>query len=84
MALTELSVRRTNKIGKHADGHGLNLQVAPTGGKYWRYAYRFDGKQKTLALGTYPDISLAKARERHQEARTQLALGLTPAHIKNC
>ena len=54
MALTELSVRRTNKIGKHADGHGLYLQIAPKGGKYWRYAYRFDGKQKTLALGTYP------------------------------
>jgi integrase len=82
MALTELSVRRTNKIGKHADGHGLYLQVAPTSGKYWRYAYRFDRKQKTLALGTYPDISLAKARERHQEARTQLAVGIDPGAYK--
>ena len=82
MALTELSVRRTNKIGKHADGHGLYLQIAPTGGKYWRYAYRFDGKQKTLALGTYPDISLTKARELHQDARTQLALGIDPGAYK--
>lgn len=82
MALTELSIRRTSKIGKHADGHGLYLQVSSSGGKYWRYSYRFDGKQKTLALGTYPDISLTKARERHQEARTQLAVEIDPGTHK--
>jgi integrase len=82
MALTELSIRKTNKLGKLADGLGLYLQVTPSGGKYWRYAYRFNGKQKTLALGTYPDIGLAKARERHREARTHLALGIDPGEHK--
>ena len=82
MALTEMSVRRASRAGKHTDGRGLYLQVAPAGGKYWRYAYRFDGKQKTLALGTYPDTSLTKARERHQEARTQLARGVDPGAHK--
>lgn len=82
MALTDLQIRRTTTPGKYADAHGLFLQVAPTGGKYWRYAYRFDGKQKGLALGTYPDISLAKAREWHQDARTQLAQGIDPGAHK--
>jgi integrase len=82
MALTELSIRRATKIGKHADGHGLYLQVTAIGSKYWRYAYRFDGKQKTLALGTYPEINLTKARERHKEARTQLAGEIDPGTHK--
>ena len=82
MALTDITARKTSKTGKYADGHGLYLQVAPTGGKYWRYAYRFGGKQRTLALGTYPDIGLAKARERHQNARTQLAEGIDPSAHK--
>lgn len=82
MALSDLQIRRTVKPGKYADAHGLFLQVAPTGGKYWRYAYRFGGKQKTLALGTYPDIGLAKAREWHQQARTQLAEGVDPGAQK--
>ena len=82
MALTDLQIRRTTTPGKYADAHGLLLQVAPSGGKYWRYAYRFDGKQKGLALGTYPDISLAKAREWHQDARTQLAQGIDPGAHK--
>lgn len=82
MALTDIAARKTSKPGKYTDGHGLYLQVAPTGGKYWRYAYRFEGKQRTLALGTYPDIGLAKARERHQSARTQLAEGVDPSAHK--
>ena len=82
MALSDVAIRRTDKPGKYADGRGLFLQVAPNGGKYWRYAYRFGEKQKTLALGTYPDIGLAKARERHQEARTQLAQGVDPGAHK--
>ena len=82
MALSDIQIRRTNKPGKYTDGRSLFLQVAPNGGKYWRYAYRFGEKQKTLALGTYPDIGLAKARERHQEARTQLAQGVDPSAHK--
>jgi integrase len=67
---------------KYSDGGGLHLLVAPSGGKYWRYSYSFNGKQKTLALGVYPDVPLARARERHQEARRQLADGIDPSAKK--
>ncbi len=60
-------------------GRGLYLHVMPNGGRYWRFNYRFNRKQKTLALGVYPDVSLATARIRHQEARRQLAEGIDPA-----
>ena len=53
--------------------------IAPTGGCYWRYNYRFEGKQKTVALGIYPDVSLERARERHQRARELLADGIDPS-----
>lgn len=66
---------------KMPDGGGLYLLVkAP--GKYWRYDYRFATKRKTLALGVYPDVSLAKARERHQAAREKLAEGIDPSIAK--
>lgn len=67
---------------KYTDGRGLHLLVTPNGGKYWRFNFSFEGKQKTLAFGVYPDISLARARERLQEARTQLAEGIDPAVAK--
>jgi len=63
-------------------GRGLYLLVAPSGGRYWRYNYRFDGKLKTLALGVHPDVSLNKARARHQIARTMLADGIDPSARK--
>ena len=66
------------KPWKVADGGGLHLLVAPNGGRYWRYSYRFNGKQKTLALGVYPDVPLAMARARHQRARQLLADGVDP------
>ena len=62
-----------------ATAGGLYLLVAPNGGRYWRFGYRFAGKQKTLALGVYPDVSLAKARERHREARRLLADDIDPS-----
>ncbi|MGH8251833.1 MAG: tyrosine-type recombinase/integrase [Steroidobacteraceae bacterium] len=65
-----------------SDGNGLLLKVLPGGGRYWRFNYRFNGKQKTLALGVYPDVSLAKARERLSEARELLADGVDPAAKK--
>ena len=80
--LTETEVRRAKPLRqprKLFDGGGLYLLVVPKGGRYWRYNYRFNGKQKTLALGVYPDVPLAKARARHQEARRQLADGIDPA-----
>ena len=80
--LTDTQVRAT-KPGERprrlADRDGLYLQVEPSGGRYWRFNYRFNGRQKTLALGVYPDVSLGKARQRLREAREQLADGLDPA-----
>jgi integrase len=86
MPLTDTNIRNAkyqqNKpIQKLSDGHGLHLMVTKTG-KYWRYNYRFDGKQKTLAIGTYPETSLADARGKHLEARKQLAAGIDPGELK--
>jgi len=63
------------------DGGGLYILVKPQG-KYWRYNYRFERKQKTLALGVYPTISLSDARRAHQTAREQVASGIDPAELK--
>lgn len=85
MPLTDLSVRQIkpdSKPRKHTDERGLFLLVQPAGGKLWRLAYRFAGKQKTLALGVYPDVSLARAREKRDEARRLLADGIDPAEQK--
>lgn len=85
MKLSDTSIRKTKpreKAYKLFDGGGLYLEVAPTGGKLWRYQYRFAGKQKLLALGKYPDISLQEARELHLEARKQLARGIDPMAAK--
>ncbi len=65
-----------------ADGLGLSLAVTPSGGKLWRMRCRFEGKARLLALGSYPDVSLAKARERRDDARRQLADGIDPAAAK--
>ncbi|MGH8197414.1 MAG: tyrosine-type recombinase/integrase, partial [Steroidobacteraceae bacterium] len=65
-----------------SDGNGLLLKILPNGGRYWRFNYRFNGKQKTLALGVYPDVSLAKARERLYGARDLIADGVDPAARK--
>lgn len=76
------SAKRSDRPRKLADGRGLHLLVAPNGGRYWRYSYRFRGKQKTLALGVYPDVGLAKARERHLAARQLLTENMDPAAEK--
>ena len=70
------TVRRAHKL---SDSGGLYLLVQPTGSKLWRLAYRFAGKQKTLALGVYPTVSLAEARERRDEAKKRLARGIDPS-----
>ncbi len=67
---------------KFSDGGGLHLLVTPKGGRCWRYAYRFGQKQKTLALGTYPEVPLERARSRHAFARNLLAHGLDPSALK--
>ena len=68
-----------SRVRKISDGGGLYLMVMPAGGRYWRYNYRFNGQQKTIALGVYPDVSLQKARARHEEARRLLAAGVDPS-----
>ena len=71
MKLTATAVKNA-KPGRHADGEGMYLLVTVTGQKYWRFDYRFLGKYKTLALGVYPDTSLAMARNKRLEARSLL------------
>ena len=83
--LTETEVRAIKPVRyarKVSDGGGLYLLVTPKGGRCWRYAYRFAQKQKTLALGIYPDVSLERARSRHEFARNLLAHGLDPSTLK--
>ncbi|NMM76082.1 integrase arm-type DNA-binding domain-containing protein [Acidovorax sp. SRB_24] len=86
MALTDTFVKNVKPTGsatgeKHTDGQGLYLHVKGVG-KYWRMSYRFTGKQKTLALGVYPAVSLAKARARRDKARELLADGIDPSTAK--
>lgn len=64
------------------DGHGLFLLVHPRGGKWWRLNYRIGGKRKTLALGVYPDVSLADARMAREDARRLVRQGVDPATVK--
>src|SRR5512133_2167284 len=61
------------------DGGGLFLLVAPSGGKWWRFRYNFAGKSKTISFGTYPEVSLAQARERREAARKLLATDVDPS-----
>ena len=82
MPLTDTAVRNAkpgDKARKLFDSGGLYLEVAPTGGKWWRLKYRFDGKEKRLSLGVYPDVSLKDARDRRDEARKLLANEIDPS-----
>lgn len=86
MALTDTFVKNIKPTAahsgdKHADGQGLYLHVK-LAGKYWRMSYRFAGKQKLLALGVYPAVSLLKARQRRDKARELLADGIDPSTAK--
>ena len=62
-----------------SDGAGLFLQIEPKGGKLWRFSYRFEGKQRTISMGVYPDTGLADARRERDEARKLLAGGVDPS-----
>ena len=81
MALTikEIDSAKSNgKPYKLTDGDGLCLLVAPSGAKLWRWRYRFHGKEKMMALGEYPLVTLKEARERHLDARKILSAGTDP------
>ena len=80
--LTETAIRKAKtptKQTKLSDERGLYLLCAPGGGKWRRFKYRFAGKEKLLSLGTYPEVSLAQARQHREEARRQLAVGMDPS-----
>lgn len=85
MALTEKQIKAIQpegKIKRHTDGHGLYLEVSPKGGKWWRFKYQFDGKEKRVSLGVYPAISLKEAREAAQAAKDLLRKGIDPSVAK--
>jgi integrase len=82
MPLTDKAVRNTkpgDRPIKLFDGGGLFLIVASAGGKWWRFKYRFAGKEKLISLGTYPEVALKEARDRRDSARKQLASGIDPS-----
>lgn len=83
--LTDTALRKAKhapKTQRLYDGGGLYLEITPAGGKLWRQKYRFDGKEKRLAHGSYPEVSLASARERRDAARKLLAAGVDPGEHK--
>lgn len=85
MALTDIKVRTTkpsDKPFKLTDGQGMHLLINPNGSKYWRLQYRFDGKQKVLALGVYPMVSLGEARRKRDEAKKLVSDGIDPSEKK--
>jgi len=87
MPLNPTFVKQTKPTGKpagdkHTDGEGMYLLVKPSGAKYWRMDYTFHGKRKTLAIGVYPAVSLAQARELRQQARKLLAQDIDPSAAK--
>jgi len=82
MSLTDVAIRKAKageKPIKLYDERGLYLEVSPSGGKWWRLKYRFEGKEKRLSLGVYPDVGLKEARDRRDAARKVLADGVDPS-----
>lgn len=82
MPLTHTAIKNAKPSAKSLkmfDGEGLYLEISPNGGKWWRFKYRFLDKEKRISLGTYPDTSLQKARERKTEMRQLLANGIDPS-----
>lgn len=85
MPLTNATIKAAKpqtKPYKLADEKGMYLEVAPSGGKWWRLKYRFEGKEKRISLGTYPDVGLKEAREKREEARKLLAAGIDPGESR--
>lgn len=86
--LTDMKISKAKSQAKATtlfDGSGLFLLIAPLdqgGNKLWRFKYTFDGKQKMLSFGSYPEVSLAEAREKRAEARKQVAAGIDPGEVR--
>ncbi len=85
MALSDLVIRKapvSERVVKLSDGGGLQLWISPGGTKAWKLAFRFEGKQKTLTIGPYPQVTLAAARKAREAAKADLAEGIDPAARK--
>jgi len=85
MPLTDTKLRSlkpTEKPYRVFDGDGLYIEIRPQGGKWWRFKYRFGGREKSLSFGTYPDVSLALARTRLTAARQLVAAGTDPSAVR--
>ena len=85
MPLTDTQARQAkakDKTYRLSDERGMYLEITKAGGKYWRLKYRYSGKEKRLALGVYPEVSLKKARSRRDDARSQLQDGIDPSAHK--
>src|SRR5271165_4339822 len=82
MLLTTTKIQNTapgKKAVRLFDGRGLYLEIAPTGSRWWRFKYRFAGKEKRISLGVYSDVGLKKARDRREEMRRLVADGVDPS-----
>ena len=82
MKLTDAQLRNLTDPGKHFDGGGLYLELTKAGGRYWRLKYRHSGKEKRMAFGVYPGVSLKDARELANQARTALKAGDDPGLLR--
>jgi integrase len=85
MPLTDILVRNAKPSAKPArlyDQRGLYIEISPGGGKWWRWKYRYDGREKRLSLGVYPDVSLKAARDKREDARRLLAAGTDPSETR--
>jgi integrase len=85
MLLTNIKVKSAKPKDKQytlADGKGLFLLILPTGGKYWHFRSKVGGKEKRLSFGTYPEVSLSDARDKRDEARRQIASGISPSEVR--
>lgn len=81
MSLTDLKVRSAKPKDvpyRLTDGGGLYLWVTPAGGRLWRWKYRYEGKEKLMSFGKYPDVSVVSAHECHASARRMLGEGIDP------
>jgi hypothetical protein len=85
MPLTDTAIRSAKareRTFKLFDSGGLYLEVSPRGGKWWRWKYRFAGKERRLSLGVYPDVSLKAARAKRDHMRRELAAGVDPGQAR--